>query len=241
MAIRPYQSMIHKTIGLILRAIDYRESDSILTVLTYDYGKISLIAKGARRTDSKFTASLDLLTLSELVFYEGENLKLLKEATIVYDFRGIKRSYEHLEVAMESLRLAYLLIEDDHPDKAVFDLLREGLTQLGGITQQGLWALAFKLKFLRALGVAPRLAHCTNCGKTLSQDIWFSPASGGLVCPECHRAGDTRIEAKLAQELKMVLGMGWDKLDRLVLPTQDVTLAHRLLDELVGYHLKPIK
>jgi len=233
--------MIYKTLGLILRSIDYRESDSILTVLTHRYGKIALIAKGARRTDSKFTASLDLLTLSELVFYEGENLKLLKESTIVNDFRSVKRSYEHLEVAMESLRLANLLIEDDHPDETMFELMQAGLLRLGNVTQHALWALAFKLKFLRALGVAPRLAHCTTCGKTLSNDLWFSPASGGLVCKECHRAGDTRIEAKLAQELKMVLGMSWDKLDRLVLPAQEITLAHRLLDELVGYHLKSVK
>lgn len=233
--------MIHKTVGFILRSIDYRESDSILTVLTHRYGKIAFVAKGARRTDSKFTAALDLLTLSELVFYEGENLKLLKEATIVDDFRAVKRDYDRLEVAMEAIRLAHLLVEDEHPDEAIFTLLQEGISQLGRTQQVLLWALAFKLRFLRVLGVAPRLGHCANCGKALTPELWFSPASGGLVCKECYRAGDTRVEAKLAQELKTILGMNWEKLDRLVLPAQDITLAHRLLDELVGYHLKSVK
>jgi DNA repair protein RecO (recombination protein O) len=234
--------MIHKTIGFILRSTDYRESDSILTVLTHRYGKIAFVAKGARRTDSKFTAALDLLTLSEFVFYEGENLKLLKEATIVDDFRAVKRDYDRLEVAMEAIRLAHLLIEDDHPDEAIFALLREGFSRLGRTQQVLLWALAFKLRFLRALGVAPRLGPCAGCGKALTPELWFSPANGGLVCKECHRAGDTRVEAKLAQELKMILGMNWEKLDRLVvLPAQDITSAHRLLDELVGFHLKSVK
>ncbi|MBI3460159.1 DNA repair protein RecO [Candidatus Acetothermia bacterium] len=233
--------MIHKTVGLILRAIDYRESDSILTVLTRDYGKVSLIAKGARRTDSKFTAALDLLTFSELVFYEGENLKLLKEASIVENLREVKREYERLEVAIEAIRLAHVLIEDDHPDLNVFELLRDGLAQLGHVSQHAIWALAYKLKLLRALGFAPRLGQCASCGRNLTPELWFSPANGGLVCQECHRAGDTRVEAKLAQELRMILGISWEKLDRLVLPAQDITLAHRLLDELVGYHLRSVQ
>ena len=142
---------------------------------------------------------------------------------------------------MDAIRLARVLIEDDHPDLTFFELLRDSLAQLGRVSQHTLWALAYKLKLLRALGFAPRLGHCASCGKALTPELWFSPANGGLVCQDCHRAGDTRVEAKLAQELKMILGMSWEKLDRLVLPPQDITLAHRLLDELVGYHLKSVK
>jgi DNA repair protein RecO (recombination protein O) len=233
--------MIRKTIGFILRSIDVRESDSVLTVLTRDYGKISLIAKGARKTESKFTSALDALTLSELVFYEGEDLKLLKEASIVRDFRAVKRGYHRLEVALEAARLAHLLIEEEDPDLPVFVLFGEALAGLGEMDQHALWALAFKLKLLRVLGIAPRLGRCAGCGKALAPELWFSPAGGGLVCPVCHRAGDTRVEAKLAQELKMILGMPWEKLDRLVVSDENIKLASRLLDELIGYHLKSVR
>lgn len=230
--------MILKTTGLILRAIKFRESDLILTVLSRDYGKIALIAKAARRTDSKFGAALDLLTLSELVFYEAENLKLLKEASIIEEFRAIKSDYDRVSIALRTAHLLNQLLEDDHPDAPVFDLLRDFLVQLSAMKNIESGELAFKLKLLRALGVVPRMSSCTRGGHKLTDEFWFSSQSGGFVCANCHQAGDTRLEPSLAQSLKMLLGLGWEKLDRLVIERDQIKLAHQLLDEFVGFHLK---
>ncbi len=232
----PY--MIRKTVGFILRAIKFRESDLILTVLSRDYGKISLIAKAARRTESKFGAALDLLTLSELVFYDAENLKLLKEASILEDYRAIKSDYERLTLALQSAHLVNQFVEEHHPDRAVFELVRDFWGGLGSVEHLGVAAVAFKLKLMRALGIAPRLSSCARGRHKLSEAIWFSPASGGLVCAECHQAGDTRISPRLAQNLKMILGLSWGKLDRLALSEDELALAHELLDAFMGFHLK---
>jgi DNA repair protein RecO (recombination protein O) len=244
--------MILKTVGFILRAIKFRESDLILTVLSRDYGKISLIAKAARRTESKFGAALDLLTLSELVFYDAENLKLLKEASIIEEYRA--SDYERLSLALQSAHLLNQLFEEHHPDRAVFELLKDFLDGLSRMGNLALGGLAFKLKLLRALGIVPRMGSCARgghelrltstlpsrrLGKTNSPDeIWFSPQSGGFVCGECHQAGDTRLSPRLAQSLKMVLGLGWEKLDRLTLAGDEIKLADGLLDEFIGFHLK---
>lgn len=233
--------MILKTVGFILRAIKFRESDLILTVLSREYGKISLIAKAARRTESKFGAALDLLTLSELVFYEGENLKLLKEASILHDFRDLKREYERLETALHAAALLHHLIEDEHPDRAIFDLWGEFLSHLGHLKKLRLGELAFKLKLLRAAGLAPRLNRCARGGHLLSQELWFSAQHGGLVCAECHQAGDTRLQPGAAQSLKMLLGASWERLDRLTLYEDELEMAHRLVDEFIGYHLRAVR
>jgi DNA repair protein RecO (recombination protein O) len=156
--------MILKTIGFILRAIKFRESDLILTVLSRDYGKISLIAKGARRTESKFGAALDLLTLSELVFYDAENLKLLKEASILEDYRALKGDYDRLTLALQTAHLLNQLIEEHHPDRAVFEFLQDFLSELGFLKDLDVAAVAVKLKLMRALGIAPRMGSCARAG-----------------------------------------------------------------------------
>jgi len=247
--------MICKTIGFILRAIKFRESDLILTALTRDYGKISLIAKGARRTESKFGAALDLLTLSEFVFYDAENLKLLKEASILEDYHALKGDYDRLTLALQTAHLLNQLIEEHHPDRAVFEFFKDFLDALGVLKDLDLAALAVKLKLTRALGIAPRMTSCARCAKlrltstvprlrlgtTNSPDeIWFSPQSGGFVCGACHQAGDTRLTLRLAQNLKMILGLGWDKLDRLALTEDEIALAQGVLDEFIGFHLKTL-
>jgi DNA repair protein RecO (recombination protein O) len=252
--------MILKTIGFILRAIKFRESDLILTVLSRDYGKISLIAKGARRTESKFGAALDLLTLSELVFYDAENLKLLKEASTLEDYRALKGDYDRLTLALQTAHLLNQLVEEHHPDRAVFEFFKDFLEALGSLRDLDLAALAVKLKLTRALGIAPRMSSCARAGPGCTKlrltftvpsrrlgttnspdEVWFSPQSGGFVCEACHQAGDTRLPLRLAQNLKMILGLGWDKLDRLALTEDDITLAQGVLDEFIGFHLKTLQ
>ncbi|MCS7197724.1 MAG: DNA repair protein RecO [Candidatus Bipolaricaulota bacterium] len=230
--------MILKTEGFILRAIKFRESDLILTVLSRDYGKISLIAKGARRTESKFGAALDLLTLSELVFYDAENLKLLKEASIIEDYRALKSDYERLTLALQSAYLLNQFVEEHHPDRAIFEFLKGFLEGLGSLKNLELAAVAMKLKLMRTLGIAPRLSTCARGGHRLTDEFWFSPQSGGLVCTTCHQAGDTRLSPRLAQNLKMILGLRWNRLDRLSLGEDEIALAHKILDEFISFHLK---
>jgi recombinational DNA repair protein (RecF pathway) len=252
--------MILKTIGFILRAIKFRESDLILTVLTRDYGKISLIAKAARRTESKFGAALELLTLSELVFYDAENLKLLKEASILEDYRALKGDYDRLTLALQTAHLLNQLIEEHHPDRAVFEFLQDFLSGLSSLKNLDVGAVAVKLKLMRALGIAPRMGSCARRGPgcvwavrlrqppagederqaKLADEVWFSPQNGGFVCGACHEASDTRLSPRLAQTLKMILGLGWDKLDRLALTEDEVILAQRVLDEFIGFHLKAL-
>ncbi len=252
--------MILKTIGFILRAIKFRESDLILTALTRDYGKISLIAKGARRTESKFGAALDLLTLSEFVFYDAENLKLLKEASILEDYRALKGDYDRLTLALQTAHLLNQLIEEHHPDRAVFEFFKDFLDALGSLKDLDLVALAVKLKLMRALGIAPRMSSCARAGPGCTKlrltstvpslrlgttnspdEVWFSPQSGGFVCGACHQVGDTRLSLRLAQNLKMILGLKWDKLDRLALTEEEITLAQGVLDEFIGFHLKTLQ
>jgi len=242
--------MIKKATGFIIKSLDFKESDRIITVFSLEFGKFSCIAKGARKLESPFGAALDLLTLSELLFYEGKNLKLLKEAAIIDAFPKLKRDYERLEVALRGARALNLLLEEGQADQQIFSLFQDILKELNaGSSALRMLELAFKLKLVKALGFAPQFDKCSTCGRHLANKIkikiWFSAARGGAVCQDCilryaEAPGDISINRGIAQSLKAIIKLPLNKLARLSLTEEALNLSEKLLEEFIAYHLRPL-
>ena len=87
------------TSGIVLRSTDTKETDKILTVLTPDRGKIAVIARGARRKNSRLAASCQLLAYSELTIYQRGNWCYLDEAGTIELFDGVRQDFELLSLA----------------------------------------------------------------------------------------------------------------------------------------------
>jgi DNA repair protein RecO (recombination protein O) len=235
---------IAKATGFVIRTFDYQESGRIVTLLTPRWGKISLLAKGARKIESRFGSALDLLNLIEVVLYEGRGLKLLKDTSLIEGYSGLKRDYDRLETALQAARVLNLLLREGQGEGRAFALFQELLQELdrGVKLQPGLLQLGFKLKLIDVLGLGPELEHCASCRKELaqSQDLWFSPQAGGVVCSNCKTAQDQAIPPPLAQSWRTILRFPLEKLSRLVLSDGLVSLGEELLDEFIAYHLQPI-
>ena len=238
-------SRIQKTIGTVIRVVDYGDSDQILSVLTPDRGKISFMAKGARKSSKRFGGALDLLTQSEFVFYDREGLKSLNQATLLATHRQLQTDYDRLTSALRCARTINRLLEDDQEALDVFELferLLQTLSDESAPEMLGVYELAFKLKLMLRLGWAPILDVCTNCGKE-PQKNWFSMAMGGVLCEDCHR-GDRADEIPLspgtARSLHMALKLPFDKLTRLRLSPSMVETGTRLVDGFIGHHLRPL-
>lgn len=232
---------IAKASGFIIRAFDYQESGRIVALLSPWLGKISLLAKGARKPESRFGAALDLLNLVEIVFYEGRELKLLKEAAIIKSYADIKRDYERLEAALRAARSLNILLKDGQRDKRIYRLfaeLLEGLEGDGG--SPALLLLGFKLKLIDLLGFGPTLEHCSRCRRPLEGELFFSPEAGGIVCGDCRREGDSPIDRRLLKAMGMILRLPLQKLHRLILPEELITQGEEVLDRFISYHLQPI-
>jgi len=232
-------SRIQKATGFIIKSIDFKESDKILTIFSREFGKFSAIAKGARKLESKFGAALDLLTLNELVFYDKEGLKLLKEAHIINSFLPLKKDYDRLDVALHCARLLNLFIKEGQIERRIFRLFEALLKNLQHTEELKLYELAFKLKFIKALGFAPQLSHCSVCSLR-SKDYGFSLEKGGLVCLDCKSIKDAPIDLSLARSLKAALELHLNKLNRLKLEEEALNCADQLLDGFIGYHLHPM-
>jgi DNA repair protein RecO (recombination protein O) len=240
-------SRLRKAIGYVIRTQDYSETSRILKVLTREVGVISLIAKGARRPDSRFGAALELLTLSEFVYYDREGLKTLSQASLLKPHLELKGDYERLTIALRCARVVYRALEEDHPEERVFKLFEEllrALSQRGGREDENLalYELAFTLKLLAQLGWAPQLERCTGCQERPKR-AWFSLEQGGLLCERCRSGNPARevaLDGEIVRGMAMALRLPLEKLRRLQLSPEAIAVGEQLMGDFLAHHFRPL-
>lgn len=179
-----------KTEAIVLRSIRYGEADRILHLYTPHHGRLSAIAKGARRSRSRFGARLEPLMQIELMLHEGRSDLRTVTAVDTVDARpGLRESAAALDGAARACDAVSRLFETDEPHPEVFALLANELTLLANSPSAAGPgnALAFRLKLLLAAGIVPQLGSCANCGER-EHLSGFSAAAGGVVCSSCESA-----------------------------------------------------
>lgn len=174
----------------MLRTVEFSETSLIVTLLTRDLGRISALAKGARRIKGPFEGSLDLLSVCRIVLISkpGDRLDLLTESKLRRRFRGGQRSLERTYAGYHVAEILRTMIDDDDPHPELFDLTLATLDQIDGDGPVGASLLAFDCQCLRLLGHAPITDQCAGCGVKLESTgrwIGFSFEASGLVCEAC--------------------------------------------------------
>jgi DNA repair protein RecO (recombination protein O) len=179
-----------KTEGIVLRSMRFGEADRILHLYTPHRGRISAIAKGVRKTRSRFGGRLEPFFRLRLVLYEGRSdLLTVTSAETVSPHAGLRDHAGALDCAARACDAVARLFETGEPHPAAFHLLANELTLLDADPGRAGTAngLAFRLKLLVVAGLAPQLATCASCGET-DHLTCFSGAAGGVVCGACEGA-----------------------------------------------------
>jgi DNA repair protein RecO (recombination protein O) len=182
---------LYKEQGIVLRSMKLGEADKIVTILTQGSGKVRGVAKGIRRTMSKFGARLEPLTHVSLLMYRGRNLDTVTQAEIVSPFRTIRGDFELIAAGEAMLEAADKVSEDHERNVRLFLLLLAGLRALEARPHDAAAvAESFLLKLLSLSGFHPSLTACAVCGSP-GPHGWFSAGQGGVVCSDCaqHEAG----------------------------------------------------
>jgi DNA repair protein RecO (recombination protein O) len=176
-----------KTEAVVLRSLRYGEADRILHLYTPHRGRVSAIAKGVRRTRSRFGGRLEPFFRLRLVLYEGRSeLLTVTSAETISGHRRLREDAAALDSAARACDAVGKLFETSEPHPGVFALLCNELALLDAQPEQATYAnqLAFRLKLLLAAGLAPQLAACASCGEA-DHLAAFSGAAGGVVCTAC--------------------------------------------------------
>ena len=182
-----------KTEAVVLRSMRYGEADRILHVYTPHRGRVSAIAKGVRRTRSRFGGRLEPFFRLRMDLHEGRGeLLTVTGAQTVDAYPRLRGNARALDGAARACDAVGRLFETDEPHPGVVNLLCRHLAlldeQAAGAERSPVGgravALAFRLKLLLAAGLAPQLGACASCGEG-EHLAGFSGAAGGVVCGAC--------------------------------------------------------
>ena len=180
---------LYRDEGIVLRAQTLGEADRIVTLLTRRTGKVRAVAKGVRRTRSRFGARLEPFTRVDVQNYAGRSLDIVTQAEILDPHAAIAGDYERFTAGTAMLEAADRLTEEREPALKMYLLLVGGLRALdAGEHSPGLVLDAFLLRALSVSGYEPALADCARCGATGPHRTFAIP-SGGVVCGSCKPAG----------------------------------------------------
>ena len=171
--------------GIVLRAVDTKESDKILTVLTPG-GKLPVIAKGARGRKSRVTACTQLLAYSELTLSESRGWQYLSEGSPIQLFEGARRDIALLSLASYFAELTEAAALENVESGEILSLLLNALYALGELKKDpALVKAAFELKLMSLIGFEPLADACAYCGNPEPEDPVLDVREGVVCCGKC--------------------------------------------------------
>jgi DNA repair protein RecO (recombination protein O) len=176
---------LYKEQGVVLRSAKLGEADKIVTVLTQGSGKVRAVAKGIRKTTSRFGGRLEPFTHVSLLVYRGRGaLDTITQADIISAHRPLREDLGLFAAGETMLEAADKVAEEHERNVRLFLLLLSGLRALSGRPEEPtVVAESFLLKLLSLSGFHPSLTACAVCGRT-SPEL-FSSGQGGGVCTGC--------------------------------------------------------
>lgn len=198
-----------KATALVLRVVEFSETSSVVTLFTREFGKISGLAKGARRPKGPFESALDLLALCRIVFLRKSpgTLDLLTEAKLQQRFRPRERDLSSLYAGYYIAELLSDLTDDYDPHPELFDEALAALAGLSAGEPVAVWIARFELTALALLGHLPSLELCVGCGRSIEPAagrVAFGMLAGGVLCERC-KAGQRQVLSVSAGVLRAMI------------------------------------
>ena len=226
-----------RTRGLVLRVSDHSEADKIITFFSPDLGKVTGIAKGAKRSKQRFVNKLEEFSLLEIMYRppRRNSLLFIVEAELEKAFLALRQNFKRYLVAMLIAELVLRFTQEHDPDTEIFSLLLWAMSTLEKGEDPLQTGALFHLRLLGAAGYRPALDRCGLCGTTVKAGISYSlhPESGSLVCDGCGSSMSGPPVSLSVQTLKFLdyaQRLDLKNIDRLRLPKKNAEEALTFLN-----------
>jgi len=236
---------VFSTDAVVIRCLDYGESDKILTFFTRDFGKIKAIAKGARRSKRRFQNALDLFSHLRLIFFDREGMGLVRAegCDIIHSFPKIREDLQKIFYGNYLLELVNEMAGEREANRGAFDLLLSFLSALDETEAKEEGLRVFEIRMLSLFGYQPNMRECDLCKmdwKSLQEvSVFFSIGKGALVCERCSQGRGNLIPLSLgtARLIERVSQMELSKIHRLRFTSQALSESRELLPRFITYQL----
>ena len=227
-----------RVVGIVLRARHLGEADRVFTVLTFERGKIDVVAKGVRRSRSSFAGRLEFMNEVSLDLHHGRSFDVITGADVIASrFDAI--------VAPDAFATASLVAEyidaccePEQPMPEVYALLRGVLGAFERVGQPTDLLPRFELRLLHAIGLGPQLERCVRCEVPIDRcsDICFDVEDGGLVCGSC-RVQLVKVLELNAQEVENLRALARPAGGELPVTMWAAPRSIRVIESLLTHHL----
>lgn len=203
--------------GIVLRTTKLGEADRIITLCTKDHGKMRAVAKGVRRTKSRFGARLEPFMRVDMLLSEGRTFDTISQAETIAPYANAiitqYESYQAANIITETLN--DILTTEHEPAPAQYQLLIGALYALATHKHMpDAIAYSYVLRALSLAGWTARLNSCVVCGRH-NQLEYFSPAAGGVLCRLDHTPDAIRLDDGILTQLQALQAGDWAILDAL--------------------------
>lgn len=235
------------TPAIILRRIDYGDDDLIISFMTLNKGKISAIAKSAKKSKKRFAGILEPFSIIEGVFSTGKGkgrLPVLQEAVLKYPLGVLRANFLKTAYASYWAELIDKWQEEAQYQSDVYHLLWYVLKELdANSAQEAALSVLFQMRFITLSGYGPNLYHCSICKKGLEEvkkpKMILDIKRGGLVCDTCK--GQTGATLSLSKgtikQLLWIENGTLDKAKKIKLDHLAIRESLDFLEAFVPYHL----
>lgn len=221
--------------AFVVRTYDFGEADRVVVLLTQNHGLVRAVAKGVRKTKSRFGSRVQPFVDLDVQLYPGKNLATITQAdTVAYFASGIIEDFDRYAAACAVLETAERLSYADAADPALFTETQQALQQLQQTNQPSVVLDTFILRASAAAGWGLSLFDCANCGKPGPHHA-FHPATGGAVCNTCRPPGAFDVNEETLHVM-WLLTNGHDAAAHLTETTAAQT--HRLTKAHIQFHLE---
>ncbi len=232
--------MLISSDAIALKATAYSESSLIVRLFTLELGKVTVIAKGARRQKNPLAALLEPMCLVTVEFYHktSRDIQTLKEVSLAHSAPNIRRDLTKMSLGLAITEIIDKAIAADDPGPILFRLTWKVLQNLE--TSEGidhLLFLFFMLQLAIRTGFKPNLEHCSSCIKPLSE-AWFSRDSGDLQCPVCRHGGEMMLEGNSLNLLRQLAVTHIDKIGDLAQRREELDKTISFMSSFLEFHVE---
>ncbi len=228
---------------IVLRRINFGETDRIVTLLTREHGKISAIAKGARKPVSRLAGPTEIMTYSRMQLATGRNLDIITQVEVKESFPRIRSDLRKIAHATYLMELVDRMTEEHERNVDLFDTLLSSLYLMERPNDPEKITHMFELQFMRLLGYEPVLDKCVRRERGVvpmppADELYFSPSLGGLVCRECGPLPDDaiRIEPETVKIMRRLLVAEAPEVERMEIPPEVMDQISRAMRWFIRFH-----
>ncbi|GIN85450.1 DNA repair protein RecO [Heyndrickxia sporothermodurans] len=238
--------MLQKCEGIVIRTSDYGESNKIVTLYTREFGKLGVMARGAKKTNSRLSAVSQIFTYGYFLVQTGTGLGTLQQGEMISSMRLIREDIFKTGYASYIVELLDKGTDEKIRNPFLFELLNQTLNYINDDNDIDIITNIFEMKMLNVIGLYPVLNECAICGSKDGR-FAFSMRENGLICHRCYEKDKYHLPTSQAA-IKLLRLFYYFDLSRLgTISVKDDTkkelrkIISMYYDEYSGLHLKSKK